>query len=677
MKRCITTILLIVHILSINSQSVDILKDSCKHTSGKTKADLLLKIGKIYKQTLYDSAIIYFRKAYEVSNKSNYDYGQAESLLYEGMTLYNKSKDTLCIDRVLNATQIYKNINDYRGIIDSYASLAYIYCNYGNINKSMDFADKAIILSESISDSVYIAKAYTSKGDILIKTSNFNEAIKFQFKAINIYNKLKDYTEEARLHISISNTYTLLDEYKHGILYLKKALIYLESIDTTWDLGSAYVQLGGLYKQVNKLDSASLYSRMGQKIMHKFGDEYSIAGININIGNIEKARGNYHTAIKCFNEALIFMQNHKQLYYVAMINTNIGNTLMLQNKFQSAIVKYKNSIAISKQIKSQRSLYNNYNQLSIAYSSIGNYKEAYLYINKSIAIKDSIFTSERYREVQDLETKYQTEIKEKKILLQTSKLNQKTMIINTFIAIAAFIIISSVILFKNYTKKKRLQLELIKKKEQLVNEEYNNLYKEHKIRISESNLEGQEQEKNRIARELHDGICSELSGIKLQLEAGMLNNESAIHKIQKVYSDTRKLSHEMTLPLIADADFDVLIKELAVSMLKKEIKHNVVYSNQSDGYDIPEKVQYNVYRIIQESITNINKHSNANSCNITTLLSSNQLICSIKDNGNGIADNTYGFGINNIKKRVNTLNGKLEIDSNYYGTEIKCVIPLN
>jgi tetratricopeptide (TPR) repeat protein len=428
------------------------------------KADILLEIGKYYKLIKYDSAIVYFKKAHEVSFINNYKIGQADALLYEGMTLYNKSTDSLCITKVSSANEIYMNLEDKKGQFECYNSLAIFFTNFGQPDKSINNSNKAIEIAMNLGDSSLLAKAYFRKGSIYQNLGRYSNALKCLFNSETIYNKLHNKEMRAGVLNDIGWVYCNMKEYENSIRYHKKALNYYKQFPNDRELGSTFLFLGGSYTGLdNKLDSALLYTLKGQEIMQSVGDIYSSAGLNINIGIIERKRGNFNDAISFYKKALLFMEDNKQIYYVSVINRNIGNVFCDKKEYIESIKYYKKSIDAAKEIESDGNLLDSYSELSKAYKELTNYRNSLKYLELSNVIKDSINSKENRETILNLETKYQTEQNKLQIQKQDVEIKKKQQAIQFYIIALLLLMAGLSTISWIYRKKQKAFKKLVEK----------------------------------------------------------------------------------------------------------------------------------------------------------------------------------------------------------------------
>lgn len=207
------------------------------------------------------------------------------------------------------------------------------------------------------------------------------------------------------------------------------------------------------------------------------------------------------------------------------------------------------------------------------------------------------------------------------------------------------------------------------------------MLEKQKTELLKENIKAKIEERKRLSLELHDGLANEISALKLTLTSNVkltINEfiDATITKIDKIYNEVRDLSHGLDPNSITEIEF----YQLAEKIFEATEKHGIAIEKQiliSDKIDhLNDSLLLNIYRILQEAINNIIKHSEANKASIEILEHENYLLINISDNGKGIKkSNNSGIGLNNIKTRVANLNGAIQFNSDY-GLSMKIKIPI-
>ena len=203
--------------------------------------------------------------------------------------------------------------------------------------------------------------------------------------------------------------------------------------------------------------------------------------------------------------------------------------------------------------------------------------------------------------------------------------------------------------------------------------------KEKEQEVTHAFIDGMEKEKIIISNELHDDIGSRMANFLRQIDHDKKLSTTSREKLITIINDIRKISHQLAPKKGSLLSFKERLTNLIdEAFYKSEIEYNFQFLG-SQGF-LNEKEELNVYRILQELLHNILKHSKANLVEIQFMNYDNEITITIEDNGVGFNSKKHksGLGIENIQKRVDYLKGNIEISSiQNTGTFIVIVIPKN
>ena len=224
------------------------------------------------------------------------------------------------------------------------------------------------------------------------------------------------------------------------------------------------------------------------------------------------------------------------------------------------------------------------------------------------------------------------------------------------------------IIFKQKSRNKQLRFDQLQQKS---NEEIYNLMIAQQQRLEE----GRQQEKQRVSRELHDGVLSKLFGTRLSLDS--LNNRSDteavdtrakyLEDLKVIEQEIRQVSHDLNGEIFdSNLGYTEVITNLISNQTKiKDVKYQFNADKLINWEEVSNKVKIHLYRILQESLQNINKHARAKNVTVNFQKIDEKIQLDIADDGVGFDDNKVknGIGLKNIKSRIKELNGKLRFTS--------------
>jgi signal transduction histidine kinase len=210
---------------------------------------------------------------------------------------------------------------------------------------------------------------------------------------------------------------------------------------------------------------------------------------------------------------------------------------------------------------------------------------------------------------------------------------------------------------------------------------------QEKLRRLRSVIDGQDQERNRLSRELHDGIGQSLIAVKLQLENAEIQNysmmragiDSAKNMIDLTIEDVRRVCNAL-LPAALDEFGIVSTLRALCSELSSLAGFKAVFENEGSLDRMSKKSQVYLYRIAQETMNNIAKHARATQVVMKLIRDNNIVTLQVTDNGKGFIFDPVSFahrnGLQNMRERTQLLQGEFTINSHPgKGTTIKVSIP--
>lgn len=647
----------------------------------------------------------------DINEKDLFDKGSFNSLS-EG----NKEK---YLDSVIVLLKSKKNDSMTRNLYLRVAS-EYYYIN--NINKSLKISFKSLDLSNQAEDSIRKAKALYFVGDCYESSKN-DSAYFYYLQAQKLYTKISDYDNIARMLFNKAYILFYHGNYVECEIEISKALNYLKKSKNHRLIYSCNTLMGNCLEKLTNYNEAMKYHKLAllelKKMKTNNNDKDEINNYNvtstINICNLYDLKGEYSESVKELQGLLSDNLKKKWIGLYAKVLSNLAYSKMKNKDYENVesmlleSLKIVDSIGIESDILYKNIYLGKYYLLQKdTAKSIQNLKEAnrvafkikssneiltslkmlseadknnsLFYLNKYIKISDSINTVQK-----NAQNKYA------RIEYETSKIEDENKVLtksNFYILITSFVLILLllVIIVTRYLKYKNKELQFIKNKKTANEEIYDLITKQHeKISVAKDN------EKARIAKELHDGIMNKIYGVRMNL--GFFNSKSDIESVEKrkfyitalqdIESEIRAISHDLSrTSFFDDNDFNILLKSLVEN--QKGISSTefiYVYSEKIDWKSFQNIFKINLYRIIQEAILNVNKYAFAKTCEIKVILEhENILKLSIVDDGNGfdVKSARNGIGLRNINDRVNSLNGKIIIESKIgNGTQIFITFDLN
>lgn len=571
----------------------------------------------------------------------------------------------------LRAIDLSKSNENY--MLDAaYFYMGSYYDHTGDISKAKESYLNAIPLIDSIKEGKKLAKALSNYGGLLNETDELTEKLSYNMRALKLREKANDPSELGKSQFNLAVIYSNTGFDSLSVNYLELAL--KNAAKSKEKVFEGYV--------LNSLIMYALKDNNNKKIEEYLAKSEEICletGSPMLCYNTYLRKGTYFDKLKKFEEAEIsfkksieFAKKRKSPGDIMHAYASLGKHYVKSEQPKMAIESFKNfekHKTNSVEGKISQLAYSNWSK---AERMVGNYKNSNEYLQKYIDIKDSMNVEKNKILLANSETKYQSEKKDKEIAQQQlilEKSQTKTQLMT--ILIVSLLLASILLWFVFQQRQKRIQQQLVA------------IRKEQEVLTLESLIEGEEKERLRIAKELHDGVNGDLSAIKYKLSSLLkMNNEvinEAVTMIDNSCKQVRAISHNLVPPSLKDFNLIEAVNNYCEN-INSIHKPEINFQHIGDSIDLNKKVEVNIFRIIQELVTNAIKHSDAKTIDVQISNRNNTLLVTVEDNGKGYKNeenDTLGIGLSNIKSRVEYLDANLDVVTNENGTSNTVEIDLN
>lgn len=503
-------------------------------------------------------------------------------------------------------------------------------------------------------------KALNLTGDALSDKGDNPAALKIYQEAFSLAEKTGDREMQARIIKNIGVLYVSWQKLQEARLHYDSALRIAREINNPLLQADCINNLGIVYEISEDYPKAISMYEEALKYYQQVNKKESIAMVFSNLAIAYKYSGNVNKSIEYNLKALAIAREMKDRWKEAAMLNNIGSAYLKVNKPKPAFDFATQSVAISEEIGAKEILHIALSTQSEAAYALGNYKEATLILQRMIAVKDSFINIESTKQVAELQTKFETAKKEQQIQQQKFDLKTKNYLLGGVIAAVFFL----AMLGLSYYRRQKLRQEKETKEKMLHQQE----------EATKAVLNAEESERSRIAAELHDGVGQLMSAARMNLESvvkelGALPAEK-LEKLDRVVSlvdegckEVRTVSHSMMPNALLKKGLGSALQDFIQKIDQQVIKTSLHIEGMQDR--LQPEVESVLYRIIQECVTNVIKHSGANQLDIVLLRDENNIDVTIEDNGKGfrVDEVSQGIGLQNIRARVQYLKGSIDIDS--------------
>ncbi|RYY60308.1 MAG: tetratricopeptide repeat protein, partial [Chitinophagaceae bacterium] len=594
-----------------------------------TRIHYLQLMGEYWENDLPDSALPYFNEAYRISSRIGSSFDQVTNLLNIG-TMYVRKEQ---------------------------------------YDKARTILEQGLALSIEKNYAIRTGSFYNNIGNTYLLQNHPHKAIEHYLLATQYLQS--DSGKLATIHANISVLFRDMRQLDKAIGYAEKAIDYARGSRDPLPMYSALTNAGDIYKSARNDSRASSYFATALSLVRTIPDVAQKMVAYSNMADILNTTGHDVEADAFADTALHYARLAKSDRHLAYALNQKGEIKMKQHRFAEARQFFYNAEDPAKRASEWQILRVTYYNLAMSEKATNNLVKAFSYLEKYSALKDSSFNEETARTVGALEARYQSEARQQKIrelekekLLQQSNLSRKN-IINSLLVIAVLVLVVVLIMGSLiYKQKQLLQVKRISE-----------LERERELTATRAIIDGQEEERRRIAKDLHDGMGGMLSGVKYALSqtnpfkdavhivAGSLSQ--SIILLDNSISELRRIAHNLASESLVKYGLSAAINDYCTNINKTGIVNVVFQSVNSDNLPIDTARSNIIYRIVQELLNNTQKHAGATHVIVQLSREGNTVSITVEDDGKGFditqAASKKGMGWGNIHTRINYLRGQLDV----------------
>ena len=506
-----------------------------------------------------------------------------------------------------------------------------------------------------------IGRIYGDKGDNVVALQHYHEALQ---KA----ESLNDKKLVAPILKNIGVLYISWKKFDKALEYYDKAENMAKEINNEELMADCQNNKGTVYEQREQYDQALKAYKNALDVYTRKNLKNKIAMALSNVAIVYKFQKNYQESLTYNFKAIALAEQAGDKWNLAATYNNIGNLYGEMNQYQNALLYCEKALALAQEIDAQEIIESIYDSMAEAAAKAGDFKKAFEYHKLFSEALSQFINAENTRQLSELNVKYETEKKLVLIQQQQFEINRKNYWLITVFIVFLLAGIATYFIWRNYRDNHNRKLK-------------EEIFRQQKIE-ARALFDGEQTERIRIARDLHDGVGQMLSLVKMNLSTQDPGNTLVLKTmdlVDKTIVEVRNVSHNL---IPEELNFGIIP---ALENLTEKVNGSGIQKMEIElGPGIKEKKferrnEVTIFRIVQEVLNNMIKHADASLIRLSLKQISNSLIVSIKDNGRGVnADelsNSKGIGWKNINARVNMLGGVIKVQSEKLsGTHIEIIL---
>lgn len=631
-------------VISQENSQIDSLKTLIKKEKDiEKKTEHFYNLGELFANSNPDSALHYYDLGRDFARKNDDNFGEAHYNQYVIKILNNQSKFREALMLAEESAEKYKQLNRPKELSAAYLNIGSQWQYLSDFKTASEYYLKAKWIVDSLQDKIRQRTVNNNLGSVFTEMRQYDKAKEYSLEALKLAQENKDpWTSLSPLYnLAINAKYH--KKYEEAIDYINQFEKIAKQLGSKYDIVDGYLAKGNFIGQTNL--------------------EEGVRYLNLTIEESKKIN---------------FPEDEMYAYLY------LGEIYLIHKKYKQAIESLEKGIPLAGQLETKYELADFHKKASEAYEQLGNFEKALAHNRTYEKLNADIQLEENKNQLIALEAKYQFRQKENEIRTlnaekeaQTMKIRQKNLLNWALAALLLVVGTIGFLFYKNYQNKQKLQAQRI-----------HELKTEKQLSATQALLQGQEDERSRLAKELHDGLGGLLSGVKINLnnmhkkliitEEDGAAFEKSIHLLDKSISELRRVAHNLMPESILKFGLDGAISEFLQSLRNQNL--NIIYQSYNIENGLGKQLDISVYRIIQELVHNAIKHAGATEILVQLRKDESLVLLEVEDNGKGFDINSVkkekGMGLAGIRSRVGYWKGNIEIDSSESGTAVHIEIPL-
>jgi two-component system NarL family sensor kinase len=577
------------------------------------------------------------------------------------------------------AVQLSRKLNFWKGLAGCLEWKGSFYKSAHQTDSALLFLDSAIELSDTHSNPwLHYVKGFSlfQKGMIYETQENLYTALNAYFASLKTYGNT-DPVRQKMICLRIASIYEELHNDARSLEYYLQALNLCEAANDNKDGNEAegiYISIAGIYFDRGELSKAGYYLGKSGPYMPDTvetmvtGDYYRLAG------KIAEKEGKTDSAISFLKEALKYFSYTRQMHTNDIANAcaAIARLDMAAGNMPEAGKYAGQSLAAARAGGQKKTLANSLIAIAEYYNKTGRHSDAYQALLRATVLNDSVLTEANIRQANTLSAVYENDKKEHAIArletdkkVQQASVKQEALLNIIFIITILALLLLGVVSWLSVKNKRNIQRQKIAE-----------LEKEKQLMGIEAMLKGQEEERSRLAKDLHDGLGSMLSGVKISF-SNMKENvimdaantrafEKSLGQLDKTIGELRKIAHNLMPEALVRFGLRSAVKDFCESV-RSSGNTDIICEQFGTERELGNIADVNVYRIIQELVNNAVIHGQATQVLVQLTKTGERVMITVEDNGKGFEISSLkkapGIGLTNIQSRVNYFNGLMDVES--------------
>jgi len=541
----------------------------------------------------------------------------------------------------------------------------------GRGQEAIPLFEEGLLTAKKQGDEQAAADYHSNLGTAQHLMGRLDKSLQNFLAAYDIYKRTGKSENLSKVLNNIGIVYRAEGKYVRAEEIYKESLVLKQQLKDTLGMAAAYQNLAALYTSSLRQELAIEEAKKALAIYEKLNRPDDVAGCHSLLGQIFYNFDNLEAAKKELLMAAAGYIETPSVEYGPSTYQLLGAIAAREEDFLTAEKYLRNGLELARQFGQQDRVFEMLKELSKVESALGKHAAAYHSLQDAFAIRDSVTEKNRLSLMEEMQTKFDVAQKDSEIKINQLDLKQRTLERNWLMAGASLLGLLSLAIFFGLRSRIRSNKKIAEQESALQQQQIVQLEQERKLSTLSAMIEGQEQERSRIAADLHDGLGGLLTSVKSHFNALPKSSDQAElfgktnHLIDEACVEVRRISHNMMPRALALFGLSGALEDLAQDLENQGVHCQLEMIGMETPLEANQSVT--IYRIIQELTNNVVKHAQANHLLLQLIRRDDTLTIIAEDNGKGFdvkkAFTKKGLGLSSIESRVKFLQGTIEWDS--------------
>nr|WP_293839900.1 sensor histidine kinase [uncultured Arsenicibacter sp.] len=592
--------------------------------------------------------------------------------------LLNKTGDEYAYNDIKTARRYYRQgyelsrkLSFTRGIIRYYSSEGELLNLEGKYDQCMVLLRQGVALSKARKDPMREGIMYENMGNTFGLLQQLDSATTYYFKSLPIFESFQDSVKLANVYNNLSSVFMQTDKPETALTYINRAIAISRAFEDSYYL-SHLVNKEAILWKLHRRDEANKINRQIMGLARKLNDDMAMADALQNWCQHDLETGQFSAILPHAQTLHSISPGLQSPDRSALAEYWLSVGYYYRNQFDEALVRIRQALTHARQSRNSQHLqtyYDHYARLLLASGS--DPVQAARYDRLADSLRAVSLNNTIVKTTKELATKYETEKKEA-ALQQLSLENQNRRQLVSLLLFSV-IVLAGALLFFGLWMRNRIRVR--NQEKALYEQTLQRVENEKQLLASHAIVKGQEDERSRLAKDLHDGLGGILSSVKYSFQAmkqtfvlsedNALAFEKSMNLLDASLAELRRVSHNMMPESLVRLSLEDALRDYIQTLSENTGIHITYQPFGLDTVPLGNIHKTTIYRVVQELTTNIVRHAGATEVLIQIMAKNNQINLTVEDNGTGFdpATNSQGMGIQSLYHRITYLKGTIDLQT--------------